>query len=292
MTPSDIVWLSSAGLVSGILAGFLGIGGGTLLVPVLVQLGAEGVGAAATSSLAILVTASAGSFQNWRMGYLDIQQVLLLGASAVITAFLATFIGDRAPEYILLAGFATLLITNLYLVSLKKRVIRTAQFRQSRSATGPAINPVTARIATGAIAGAMAGLFGVGGGVILVPMQILLLGEQIKSAVRTSLGVIVITSVAASIGHAVNGNIDVLAGLILGGGGLIGVQISTRFLPKMSDATVTQLFRALLVALALYIYWQAWQSYHQRPNSVSLLVSHLSESIGALHLPSYLHLLS
>lgn len=261
MTSSAVVWLSLTGLVSGVLAGFLGIGGGTLLVPVLVQLGFEAVGATATSSLAILVTASAGSFQNWRMGYLNIQPVLLLGASAVVTAFLATFIGDRIPDYILLAGFATLLISNLYLVSLKKRVIRTAQFRQSRTATGPAINPVTARIATGATAGFMAGLFGVGGGVILVPMQILLLGEQIKPAVRNSLGVIVITSIAASVGHAINGNIHLLAGLILGCGGLIGVQVSTRFLPKMSDSAVTQMFRAMLVILSIYIFWQAWQAY-------------------------------
>ncbi|MFK8183455.1 MAG: sulfite exporter TauE/SafE family protein [Phormidesmis sp.] len=261
MALSSVVWLSLAGLVSGVLAGFLGIGGGTLLVPVLVQLGFEAVGATATSSLAILVTASAGSFQNWRMGYLDIQPVLWLGASAVVTAFLATFVGDRIPDYILLAGFATLLVSNLYLVSLKKRVIRTAQFRQSRTATGPAINPTTARIATGATAGFMAGLFGVGGGVILVPMQILLLGEQIKPAVRNSLGVIVITSVAASLGHAINGNIHVVAGLILGFGGLIGVQVSTRFLPKMSDSTVTQLFRVMLVVLSIYIFWQAWQAY-------------------------------
>lgn len=261
VTSSAVVWLSLTGLVSGVLAGFLGIGGGTLLVPVLVQLGFEAVGATATSSLAILVTASAGSFQNWRMGYLNIQPVLLLGASAVVTAFLATFIGDRIPDYILLAGFATLLISNLYLVSLKKRVIRTAQFRQSRTATGPAINPVTARIATGATAGFMAGLFGVGGGVILVPMQILLLGEQIKPAVRNSLGVIVITSIAASVGHAINGNIHLLAGLILGCGGLIGVQVSTRFLPKMSDSAVTQMFRAMLVILSIYIFWQAWQAY-------------------------------
>lgn len=264
MTPSSVVWLSLAGLVSGVLAGFLGIGGGTLLVPVLVQLGFEAVESTATSSLAILVTASAGSFQNWRMGLLNIQQVLLLGAPAVLTAFFATFAGDRIPNYLLLAGFATLLLVNIYLVSFKKRVIRTAQFRQSRTATGPAINPVTARIATGATAGAMAGLFGVGGGVILVPMQILLLGEQIKSAVRTSLGVIVITSVAASIGHAVNGNINFQAGLILGLGGLIGVQVSTRFLPKMSDGTVTQLFRGMLMILSVYIFWQAWQAYSLR----------------------------
>ena len=262
MTPSDIVFLSLAGLVSGVLAGFLGIGGGTLLVPVLIQLGFAPVQATATSSLAILVTSSAGSFQNWRMGFLNIRQIVSIGAPAVLTAFAGTFVAHYVRPYLLLFGFGLLLISNLYLVSLKKRVIRTAQFREGRTATtGPAIHPITARIVTGATAGFMAGLFGVGGGVILVPMQILLLGEQIKTAIRTSLGVIVITSLAAIAGHALNGNISFAAGLILGAGGLVGVQVSTRYLPKLSDSMVTQLFRSMLVVLSVFIFWQAWQVY-------------------------------
>ncbi|MEO1445756.1 MAG: sulfite exporter TauE/SafE family protein [Cyanobacteria bacterium J06635_11] len=259
MTLDAVGFLSLAGLVSGILAGFLGIGGGTLLVPVLVQLGFSPVHSTATSSLAILVTSTTGSIQNWRMGYLNLRQIVLLGLPALVTAFLGTMVGDRIPDYWLLIGFGLLLLSNLYLVSLKKRVIRKAQFREPRMATGPAINPVTARLITGSTAGFMAGLFGVGGGVILVPLQILLLGDSIKSAVRTSLGVIVMTSVAACTGHALNQNINFLSGLILGFGGLIGVQISTRFLPKLSDNTVTQLFRAMLVILSVYIFFQAWQ---------------------------------
>jgi len=258
--PLDAVaFLSLAGLVSGILAGFLGIGGGTLLVPVLVQLGFLPVQATATSSLAILVTSCTGSVQNWRMGFLDVRQILLLSGPALVTAFLGTMVGDRIPDHWLLIGFGLLLLSNLYLVSLKKQVIRKAQFREPRMATGPAINPVTARIITGSTAGFMAGLFGVGGGVILVPLQILLLGESIKGAVRTSLGVIVVTSISACAGHAMNQNIDFFAGLILGFGGLIGVQISTRFLPKLSDNLVTQLFRVMLVVLSIYIFSQAWQ---------------------------------
>jgi uncharacterized protein len=261
VTLSAAVFLSLVGLVSGVLAGFLGIGGGTLLVPVLVQLGFETVEATATSSLAILVTSGAGSFQNWRMGFLDFKQIALLGIPALVTAFLGAVVGDRIPSYWLLAGFGLLLLVNLYLVSLKQQVIRKAQFREPRMAVGPAINPIMARLLTGSTAGFMAGLFGVGGGVILVPLQILLLGESIKSAVRTSLGVIVITSVAACLGHAINDNIHLVEGLLLGLGGLVGVQISTRFLPKLSDHTVTQLFRAMLVLLAIYMFWQAWQRY-------------------------------
>ncbi|NER82740.1 MAG: TSUP family transporter, partial [Leptolyngbya sp. SIO1D8] len=75
-----------AGLLAGILAGLLGIGGGTVMVPILVTLGYEPIQAVATSSLAIIITSLSGSFQNWRMGYLDFRRVLLLGLPALVTA--------------------------------------------------------------------------------------------------------------------------------------------------------------------------------------------------------------
>ncbi|MEO1684260.1 MAG: TSUP family transporter, partial [Cyanobacteria bacterium J06631_12] len=71
----------------------------------------------------------------------------------------------------------------------------------------------------------------------------------------------VITSLSACTGHAINQNINWLAGLILGVGGLLGVQFSTRFLPRLSNETVTQLFRGLLIVLSIYIFFQAWQIY-------------------------------
>lgn len=257
----DVLIMLLAGLLSGILAGFLGIGGGTLLVPTLEQLDVSGVYATATSSLAILVISSVGSFQNWRMGYVKPRPILLLGAPAAAVTLLVTLVGNSIPAYLRQGGFGLLLLTTLYLVSLKRRVIRQAQLRDTRTATGPAINPITARLLTGTLAGCMAGLFGVGGGVILVPMQILLLGEQIKTAVRTSLGVIVLTSIAACVGNAIHDNIQWIPGLVLGLGGLVGVQISTRFLPKLSDDTVNRLFRGLLVILSVYMFWKAWGSF-------------------------------
>lgn len=83
-----MVWsgLVIGGLVAGVLAGFLGIGGGTVLVPLLVALGLAPVQAVATSSLAIVITAGSGSLQNWRMGYLDPRRVLFLGLPALATA--------------------------------------------------------------------------------------------------------------------------------------------------------------------------------------------------------------
>lgn len=280
---TDIIVLAAGGLLSGVLAGFLGIGGGVLLVPLLVQLGFEPIQAAATSSLAIVVTASTGSLQNWRMGYLSPTRVVGLAIPAICTAFVGAWLGHLLPDYVLLAAFGTLLLSNLYLFKLRKQAIvkqQLANLSLSSASSSPdlsddsptspsptaspadAMNPMVARVITGGLAGFMAGLFGVGGGVIMVPLQLLLLNETIKTAVRTSLGVIVITSISACLSHALNGNVMVYSGLTLGFGGLIGVQVSTRFLPRLPDQTINLLFRVMLCVLSVYIFWQAWQSYN------------------------------
>ena len=256
MTILQMLLLAGGGLFAGILAGFLGIGGGTVLVPLLTTLGYAPVESVATSSLSILITASSATLQNWRMGYLKIRNVILLGLPAIITAQFGTILADRIAPYLLLFCFGALLLVNLYLVQIRKQI--TADEERSR---GTLSNPTIARITTGAIAGFMAGFFGVGGGVIMVPLQIIWLGETIKGAIRTSLGVIVITAVSACAGHALRGNVVWLAGTLLGTGGLVGAQLSTRFLPKLPDRIITIAFRCLLALLSVYVFWQAWVAY-------------------------------
>ncbi|MCJ2543888.1 sulfite exporter TauE/SafE family protein [Thermostichus vulcanus] len=297
--------LGVGGLLAGILAGFLGIGGGTILVPLQVSLGIPPIQAVATSNLSIVMTSIAGSVQNWRMGLLDLKRVILLGIPALITAQVGAMIASRIPGYLLLAAFGVLLLVNTYLVELRKKVASQAQLLEKQVAAensaensaspieglglgeGPQGIPLPsarepmpawlARTLTGGTAGLLAGLFGIGGGVIMVPMQILLLQETIKVAIQTSLGAIVITAIAATTSHAglsdliwnglgwgdgtLRQNVLWIPGLILGTGGLIGVQISTRTLPKLPDKTVSLLFRGFLAILSLYIFWQAWQDY-------------------------------
>jgi uncharacterized protein len=123
----------------------------------------------------------------------------------------------------------------------------------------PHLGVRSARLLTGGIAGAIAGLLGVGGGAIMVPLQLLLLREPIKRAIQTSLGVIVLTALSATLGHALQGNVQWLPGLILGGGGLLGAQLSTRLLPRLPEAWVSALFRTFLLLSAGYSFWQAAQ---------------------------------
>ncbi|MGB5960644.1 MAG: sulfite exporter TauE/SafE family protein [Coleofasciculaceae cyanobacterium] len=256
------IWLILAigGLVSGVLAGFLGIGGGVVLVPLLVTLGYTPVQAVATSSLGILINSIFGSYQNWKMGYLHFKPIIYLGLPAIVTAQIGVYFASRIPSYLLLFLFGILLLFNIYLVQLRNRLLA----KQSATDAKPAkkFDPTVSRIFTGSAAGILAGLFGVGGGVIMVPLQMLLLGEKIKVAIQTSLAVIVLTAVSACFGHALEGNVLFMEGLLLGSGGLLGVQVSTRTLPKLPDKLVSIIFRGFLAVLSVYFFWQAWHILH------------------------------
>jgi len=284
MSVSELLILGAAGLFAGILAGFLGIGGGTVIVPLLVALNYAPVQAVATSGLSIVITAISGSIQNWRMGYLSLSQVAGIGFPAVITAQIGAYLAGIFPPYLLLLSFGLLLWLNIYLIEVRKSITAKqkaeaelgelgGQAGQGKNPQLPITNyqlpknsnilfhPTLAKIATGSAAGLLAGLFGVGGGVIVVPLQILLLGESIKTAIQTSLGVIVITAISATAGHAARENVLWVVGLILGGGGLLGVQVSTRFLPRLPDRIVSLAFRSFLTVLSIYVFWQAWQKF-------------------------------
>ncbi|UNU23557.1 sulfite exporter TauE/SafE family protein [Microcoleus vaginatus] len=284
MSISELLMLGAAGIFAGILAGFLGIGGGTVLVPLLVALNYVPVQAVATSGLSIVITAISGSIQNWRMGYLSLSQVAGIGFPAVITAQIGAYLAGIFPPYLLLLTFGLLLWLNIYLIEVRKHLTAKKKAAAEQEELGGEagqgdkaqlpitnhqlpnnsnilFNPTFAKIATGSAAGLLAGLFGVGGGVIMVPLQILLLGESIKTAIQTSLGVIVITAISATAGHAARGNVLWVVGLILGGGGLLGAQVSTRFLPRLPDRIVSLAFRSLLAILSIYVFWQAWQKF-------------------------------
>jgi uncharacterized membrane protein YfcA len=266
MLISDWAILGAGGFFSGILAGLLGIGGGTFLVPLLLAIGYSYAQSVATSSAAIVMTSISGTFQNWRMGYFKLDRILLLGIPGVISAQLGVSLVGGAPKYILELGFAFLLMLNIYLTNLRNKLIqKQLKSEESQelilSQNNNNLTAILGQIGTGIGAGMLSGLFGVGGGVIIVPLQILLLGEKIKVAIQSSLGVIVLTSISACLGHAKTGNVLWLQGFILGMGGLVGAQISTRYLPKLPDHVVRFCFNTLLVILSIYFLVRAKHSY-------------------------------
>src|SRR5215208_2415220 len=103
----------------------------------------------------------------------------------------------------------------------------------------------------GTAAGACAGLFGVGGGAVIVPLLILWLGYGEREATGTSLAAIVIIAAAAAALHGAYGNVDVVAGVLIGVPAVGGVLAGTTLQQRLPTRSIGLGFAAFLVASAL-----------------------------------------
>ena len=106
-------------------------------------------------------------------------------------------------------------------------------------------------MAIGTAAGAFSGLFGVGGGTVIVPLLILWLGYGEREATGTSLAAIVVIAALATAGQGLYGNVDVAKAMVVGVPALAGVIAGTALQQRLQERAVALLFAALLVATAV-----------------------------------------
>ena len=241
------------GTCTGLVAGILGIGGGLLMVPVLMVWGVPILEATATSLVCVFLSAISGSWRNWKAGQLQVWASLSLALGGIPTAQLGAILGDRLPAAGLAFGFAGLQLAAIYLMRLRRQLQRESVPEATRSRSLPKFAGI------GLLAGLLSGLFGVGGGVVMVPLQMLLLDVPIKLAVRNSLGAIVPIAASGLARHGYSGNVLWLPGLCLGIGGVLGAQLGTRLLPKLPEAVVARSFRLLLLGMAAYTIFKGFQ---------------------------------
>ena len=110
----------------------------------------------------------------------------------------------------------------------------------------------TLRLAViGTGAGLFSGLFGVGGGTVIVPLLVLWLGYGTREATGTSLGAIVLIAAAAMLAQGAYGNVHVGDGLLVGVPAVGGVLVGTSLQQRVDPRVVSLLFAALLVAIAI-----------------------------------------
>jgi uncharacterized protein len=105
--------------------------------------------------------------------------------------------------------------------------------------------------AIGTAAGLFSGMFGVGGGVVIVPLLVLWLGFGEREATGTSLAAIVIIATVATAVNGAYGNVHLRDGVLVGVPAVAGVIGGTRLQQRISTRTISLVFAALLVALAI-----------------------------------------
>jgi uncharacterized protein len=205
VNPGDIGLLLAAGAVTGFLAGFFGIGGGIILVPILLFYYTTSLGISSLvathltfgTSLLIVVFASLSSAAQYSKNDLVVwRAVLLIGLASVAGA-----VGGAA----LAAGLKGKTLQQFFAAVVVAAAIRLLTESGSSRQDRPMSLSPPGLLGIGAVVGAVSSLAGVGGGVFSIPMMYSLMHFPLKKALGTSSATIVITATAAMIGYVVTG---------------------------------------------------------------------------------------
>jgi len=236
------------GLAAGLLSGMFGVGGGILIVPGLVLVAKMDQRIAHGTSLAAVLPISASSLLSyWAHDHVDWHVAACLAAGALLGAVIGTRLLHVLPHRTLALVFSGILVltaVRLFLpISSSARDVLT-------------IGTIAALIAIGIATGILAGLLGVGGGVIMVPAMMMLLQLPAAVAKGTSVAVIIPTSIMGTLRNRSKKNVDLRAAAILGFGGILSAVVGGWISARMSDTLSNVLFATLLLVVAVRLLLQ------------------------------------
>lgn len=213
-TARHILLLVLVGVIGGVFSGALGVGGGIVMVPLLlVLLRFDQRRAAATSLAAIVLSSISGAATYTVAGHTDVIAGLLLGAGGVAGTLIGTRLLKVLPIAVLRWGFIALLVV----IALRMLLIVPDRGGDIEFGVATAIGLV----ASGVVMGVLAGMFGIGGGVLIVPLLVAVFGASDLLAKGTSLLAMIPISIAGSIANVRNTLVRPLDGFVIGGTALL-----------------------------------------------------------------------
>ncbi|MFH1723753.1 MAG: sulfite exporter TauE/SafE family protein [Elusimicrobiota bacterium] len=226
MNPSTAFGVFVAGILAGSLGGFLGIGGGVVLMPVLrFVLGLSPAMAAGTCVMAVTFTTLGGAHKHYQLGNVDLKSVLPIilsgGISAAAFSLVFPLFARHGHERWLDIGTGMI----FFAISLRMIIEGLRGDEPGRVAPGMLPGATWAKVAVGSAAGTMPGLLGIGTGALLVPVFVLILNAPMKIAVGSSLACFFAFALLSSVFKAVQGFVDLqlviplCLGTLLGSGG-------------------------------------------------------------------------
>ena len=265
------------GGVTGILSGMFGVGGGFLTTPLLIFYGVPPTVAAASAASQVTGASVSGVFAHTRRGGVDYRMGLVTVAGGV----LGTGIGALLFNFLRSLGQIDTVINILYVILLtsigtlmaregmdalrrqrggevrraaRRRhhpLVATLPFRWRFYASGLYISPI-APLVLGILVGVLTMLLGVGGGFIMVPAMLYILGMSAGVVVGTSLFVILFVTMATTMMHALTTRaVDIVLAAILLFGSVTGAQLGAKFAARAKPEILRLVLAAIVLALAL-----------------------------------------
>jgi len=279
--PVNVLVILAMGAAVGFLSGMFGVGGGFLMTPLLIFLGIPPGVAVGTQATQVVASSVTGALAHWKRGSIDFKMgaVLLAGGvagsiSGIFVFRLLTQIG-QIDLTISLVYVVFLTIIGALMMTESLRAMRAAakgtpipasrggqhswihglpfkmRFRRSKlyiSVIPPAL--------VGFFVGMLSAIMGVGGGFIMVPAMIYLLRMPTSVVIGTSLFQIVFVTALTGVMHSVeNQTVDMMLGLILVIGGVVGAQYGVRAATRLRGEHLRALLAAIVLLMGLRLGW-------------------------------------
>ena len=236
------------GVIGGMVSGFLGIGGGIVMIPLLLYFTDVGLKAATAISMVQVVFSSiSGTIFNYFQKTINFKYSAYFGLPAAVFSFLGSYltkyIPDLAIKIIYLFAVAVSFVLFFLRSKIEKKRLTSSEIRFYE------IIPV------GIIAGFTAGLLGVGGGFLFVPALLFFCSLPIKVAVGTSLGAIIFTSIPGMIGKVISVDFDAMFAIVVGisaiGGSRLGTYLNRKVNPKVIRIIFALLLAVIIIRVAI-----------------------------------------
>jgi uncharacterized membrane protein YfcA len=269
--------LLGIGGIVGFLSGLFGVGGGFLITPFLLFIGISPGVAVATGANQVVASSVSGVLAQLRRKAVDFRMGTVLLAGGMIGSVIGIIVFQwmtRLGQIDLFVQLSYVLFLGLIGAMMLQESLR-AWFRQKSGApvrrshvhtwvhglplkmkfraSGLYIS-VLPPMAVGALVGFLAAIMGVGGGFIMVPAMIYLLGMPTKVVIGTSLFQIIFITAFTTLMHAVTSQtVDILLALLLIIGGVIGAQIGSRVAVRLKAEQLRILLSLLVLAVSLKI---------------------------------------
>ncbi len=238
-----MVRVALVGLAAGLLGGMFGVGGGILIVPALtIVLGFEHRLAHGTSLAAILPIAGASLMTYWAAGNVDWPVALWISVGAIAGAVAGTRLLQVISKRALTIAFVIVMLAT---------AVRLFIPTEGTERDALTVLAAIGLLGVGVLSGTLAGLLGVGGGVIMVPAMVVLFGMPSVVAKGTSVAVIIPTSIMGTIRNRAVANADVRVGAVIGLAGVVSAVAGSLIADRMSDPVSNALFAVLLIVVAL-----------------------------------------
>jgi uncharacterized protein len=253
---------SPLGFFIGLSMGALGGGGSILAVPMLVYVAAQSPRGATTISLVVVgLAAVVGTADHWRSGHVRAGPGIVFGVAGVGGSLAGSALNRRVDPDLLLLAFAGLVLLAAWRM-LSDCPACTKSGEQSAIGQGGGtavlaglrVDAVTVGkvLGSGTVVGFFTGLFGVGGGFIIVPALTLGLRFAMPEAIGTSLLIIVINSAVALAARFNSSGIDWAVAVPFAVSAVAGTLVGARLADRLPARTTLRWFAGLLVTVAVY----------------------------------------